>query len=68
MLNVPFEDLKRVVDEKLAEIIIKNREQKIEVQPGYDGVYGEPLFSEEDRRKDEKVEVKQKQTGLGEFC
>jgi len=68
LLNVPFEDLKRVVDEKLAEIIIKNREQKIEVQPGYDGVYGEPLFSEEDRRKDEKVEVKQKQTGLGEFC
>ena len=68
VLNVPFEDLKKVVDPLLAEIIIKNREQKIEVVAGYDGVYGVPIFSEADRPKEQLIsKPKQKQTGLGDF-
>ncbi len=41
LLNVSHEELiKKGTDEKLAELIIKNREGKIKVQPGYDGEYG----------------------------
>ncbi len=40
LLDISYEDLKKVVDEKLAELIIKNRENKLEIIPGYDGEYG----------------------------
>jgi len=45
LLNVDEERLKTLADEKLAEIIIKNREGKLKVQPGYDGVYGKLLLN-----------------------
>ena len=46
LLEAPEKALKEIVHEKLAEAIIKNREGKIEIKPGYDGVYGEPIFDE----------------------
>lgn len=39
LLEIPKEKLLRF-DAKLAELIIRNREQKIKVTPGYDGEYG----------------------------
>ena len=44
LLDISLEDLKKVVDEKLAELIIKNREEKLEIKPGYDGVYGKLIY------------------------
>jgi len=35
------------VDEKIAELIIKNRTGKIAVRPGYDGVYGEAKIAKQ---------------------
>jgi uncharacterized protein (TIGR00375 family) len=47
LLNVSKEELiSKSVDKKLVELIIKNREQKIKVKPGYDGIYGEALLGE----------------------
>ncbi len=47
LLNVSKEELiKQKVDEKLIDLIMKNRAQKIKVKPGYDGVYGEALLGE----------------------
>jgi uncharacterized protein (TIGR00375 family) len=46
LLNVPVEDLKKVTSDKIAEMIIKNRQGKIKVKPGYDGVYGEAILPE----------------------
>ncbi|MEE9525723.1 MAG: endonuclease Q family protein [Candidatus Woesearchaeota archaeon] len=66
-LNVPQEELAKVVDPKIAEMIIKNREGKIEVQPGYDGEYGIPIFSDEDKKEQEEYEIQQKQASLSEF-
>ena len=40
LLDVPFEKLKMVVDEKLVHLIVLNRENKLKISPGYDGVYG----------------------------
>lgn len=38
--------LRKEVDAKLAELIIKNRENKIKVNPGYDGEYGQAILGE----------------------
>ena len=35
------------VDEKLVNLIIKNREGKLKVEPGYDGVYGKLVLNEQ---------------------
>jgi len=40
LLEAPKEKLKLIVGEKVANLIIKNRNGEIVVQPGYDGVYG----------------------------
>jgi len=45
LLNVSYEELKKISDEKLADLIIKNREGKLKVTPGYDGVYGELILN-----------------------
>ncbi|RLJ01623.1 MAG: DNA helicase UvrD [Candidatus Aenigmatarchaeota archaeon] len=45
LLNVPEEELMKVTDEKIVRYIIKNRNQEIEVKPGYDGVYGVPIIN-----------------------
>ncbi len=66
LVNADFGKLKDVVSEKIALNIIKNREQKIEFKPGYDGVYGIPIFDvKEDAGEEPKKGSKQK--GLGEF-
>ncbi len=51
LLETKEEELKKVVDEKIAEAIIKNRQGEIMIQPGFDGEYGKPLFSEKDKVK-----------------
>jgi uncharacterized protein (TIGR00375 family) len=69
LLNVSEEELK-TFDAKLGELLIQNREGKIEVQPGFDGEYGIPIFSKKDRVKFKKVEELQKtlkKRGLGKF-
>jgi uncharacterized protein (TIGR00375 family) len=47
MLNVSKESLLSVTKEKIADAIILNREGRIRVRPGYDGVYGEPFFDDD---------------------
>ncbi len=59
LLNVPFDRLKTVVDEGLAKIIILNRENKLIIKPGYDGVYGKIILDDKNNKK--------KQISLSEF-
>ncbi len=68
LLDADASELKKAVDEKLAEAIIQNREGKIEVKPGYDGEYGKPVFG----RENGKIEAAatptpRKQKGLSDF-
>ncbi|MBU5557513.1 MAG: endonuclease Q family protein [Candidatus Aenigmarchaeota archaeon] len=44
LLDVPEERLKAVVDEKIVTAIMRNRCGQIIVRPGYDGIYGVPVF------------------------
>jgi len=51
LLDVSKEELiLKNVDDKLIELILKNREGKIKVKPGYDGVYGVAQMEEEQKR------------------
>ncbi len=61
ILEVNESELKKVIDEKLAKIIIENRAGKIKVTPGYDGVYGVAQISGIGKKKEKK------QKSLGEF-
>jgi len=66
VLETEENKLKRITSEKIAENIIRNRNQKIPFKPGYDGVYGVPIFDEKEEIK-EKNEPKTRQKGLEEF-
>jgi len=47
LLNIPKEELiKSEIDEKLVELILLNRDNKLKIKPGYDGVYGKVLLPE----------------------
>jgi len=62
LLDVPEEKLKETADEKIVEMIMKNREGKINVVPGYDGVYGRIAGDDE-----KQVEFKSDQSSLKKF-
>jgi len=51
LLNIPFEKLRKVTTKEIAKIIIKNREEKIKVKPGFDGEYGEAIIETEKQEK-----------------
>ncbi len=68
LLDATESELKTVVDEKLAAAIMKNREGKIAVQPGYDGEYGKPVLDGSiGDREEKKAELPRKQKGLTDF-
>jgi len=50
LLDAPEGKLKELVKERLAKLIMRNREGKIKVQPGYDGVYGEAVLEEKPQK------------------
>jgi uncharacterized protein (TIGR00375 family) len=51
LLDAEEQELEKVVDEKLARAIVDVRKGKVEIRPGYDGVYGYPVFEGADKEK-----------------
>jgi uncharacterized protein (TIGR00375 family) len=52
LLNVSGDELKKIVPNKIAEGIIRVREGKVNLDPGYDGVYGKiNIFSKAKKKK-----------------
>lgn len=69
LLNADEKEIKKITSDKIAENIIRNRLQKISFKPGYDGVYGVPIFDEGCliKHKEKNIGPKAEQKGLGEF-
>ena len=67
MLDTEENELKKIVDERLAAAIMKNREGRINVEPGYDGEYGKPVLNGNGRKEAAETAAERKQKGLGEF-
>ena len=59
LLKANFDDLKKIVHEKLAKVILLNREGRLRIKAGFDGEYGKVVLF-----KDETVE---EQKSLSEF-
>jgi PHP family Zn ribbon phosphoesterase len=57
-MNVSEKELKEVAGEKMARVIILNREGKLKVKPGYDGVYGEVDLKGEENGRETEVGLK----------
>lgn len=51
LLSAEKKDLEKVVDKKLAALIIRNRCGDLKIEPGYDGVYGKIVLKEEEGLK-----------------
>jgi len=70
LINLSFDELKKITNEKIAEAIINIRNGKIKIHPGFDGEYGYPLFSDKDTKKEDsknKLIENHKQKGLNGF-
>jgi len=75
LFNVSKDELVKVTTEEIISLIMKNRKGKIRVSPGYDGVYGSPVFdnSSEKNQINEKIIKKSyniaagAQKGLSDF-
>lgn len=51
LLNADIKEIAKLTDERIANYILRNREGKIQVKPGYDGEYGVPIFEQEKQGK-----------------
>jgi uncharacterized protein (TIGR00375 family) len=69
LLNVPEAELHLAANEKIANAIIRVRSSDVRYIPGYDGVYGIPVLSEEDyeRLRTKRTGEAKEQRSLEDF-
>jgi uncharacterized protein (TIGR00375 family) len=66
LIDAPREEMSEIVDPKIAEAVVRVRDGKVKVIPGYDGVYGQlVIFEGEKEQMLEKGKVNQR--SLSEF-
>jgi uncharacterized protein (TIGR00375 family) len=66
LIDAPSVQLREVAGDEIADVILRVREQKAKVIPGYDGVYGRLVLSEE--KSSEAVSRRVQQLNLTDFA
>ena len=56
LMEVPLDEISSVVGDSIANSILLIREGKVEIEPGYDGVYGKPVFFGEAKTDKKRVD------------
>ena len=67
LMDAPMDEISKVAEPRIAEAIVRMREGKVKVIPGYDGVYGQPIFSEDAADIEAKMREPIKQRRLADF-
>ncbi len=67
LLEAPKGELIKITDKRIVDVIIANREGKIRVKGGFDGLYGIPIIDKKDIITKEESKPKHKQMGLDHF-
>jgi len=69
LLDTPENELRGVAGGRMAEAIIKVRQGRVNIRPGFDGEYGRPVFDESpgDIRKGPEPTEKRRQKSLADF-
>lgn len=64
LLNIPEEKLSKIINKNIVDIIMLNREGKLNIKPGYDGVYGKLLKPGEEIKQEKFIPT---QKSISEF-
>jgi len=56
LIDAPKEEMTKIVDSRIAEAIVRVREGRVKVTPGYDGVYGQLVLFEETEKEESPIE------------
>jgi PHP family Zn ribbon phosphoesterase len=48
-----LEEMAKIVEPRIAETIVRVREENVKIQPGYDGVYGQLMIFDKDTQVEE---------------
>lgn len=66
LIDAPFQEMAKIVEPPIAEAIVRVREKKIKVIPGFDGVYGQLVIFEHSEKAHRKT-TRVKQQLLADF-
>jgi uncharacterized protein (TIGR00375 family) len=65
LMDAPLKDMAEIVEPKIAEAIVRVREENVKVIPGYDGVYGQLEIFEE--KQENTTQRKPAQKSMSDF-
>lgn len=60
LIDAPRQEMEKIVDPEIAEAIVRVRQEKARVIPGYDGVYGKLIIFDDEPEDDQETKPKQK--------
>ena len=67
LLDAPFEEIVDLSNVEIANAIMQVREERVKVIPGYDGVYGKIIFSEEADETERRDDVIKRQRSISDY-